>query len=416
LANRGGFCGRNRGPAAYRRVEACAFAVAVRTHEDWSMKRWGVGFAVLAALWVLGAVGQSAAEPLYRVTDLGALPGGDNSSQAFAINNRGQVVGMSSVAGGNSHAFLYSNGAMADLGLLGDGQLSTIAGDINDSGHIVGHSFGNGGINQAFLYRNGVMTDLGALGTAGANGSSVNNSDHVVGMSGDATSQQRAFLWSNGAMRDLGSLTGSVGYGYAYGINDNDQVVGTSVDANGTVRGFLWQNGEMSSLGDLDKGLGYSFAFAINNPAQVVGYSGLGEYGNPANPPTSHPFIWEWENENGVMEDLGSLPGRTDWGYARGINDLGEVVGSSGGHAFVWDSVGGMLDLNGLLDGSGVGWEVTQAYDINNSGQIVGGGYHNGEYRGFLLTPVPEPSTLVLWTGLGAMGLLALWRRRKRAA
>jgi MYXO-CTERM domain-containing protein len=29
---------------------------------------------------------------------------------------------------------------------------------------------------------------------------------------------------------------------------------------------------------------------------------------------------------------------------------------------------------------------------------------------------VPEPSTLVLWSGLGAMGLLALWRRRRRTA
>jgi hypothetical protein len=27
---------------------------------------------------------------------------------------------------------------------------------------------------------------------------------------------------------------------------------------------------------------------------------------------------------------------------------------------------------------------------------------------------VPEPSTLILWSGLGAMGLVAAWRRRKR--
>jgi hypothetical protein len=31
-------------------------------------------------------------------------------------------------------------------------------------------------------------------------------------------------------------------------------------------------------------------------------------------------------------------------------------------------------------------------------------------------SPVPEPSTLALWSGLGAIGLLMTWRRRKRAS
>jgi len=29
---------------------------------------------------------------------------------------------------------------------------------------------------------------------------------------------------------------------------------------------------------------------------------------------------------------------------------------------------------------------------------------------------VPEPTTLIVWSGLGAVGLAAAWRRRKRAA
>jgi probable HAF family extracellular repeat protein len=34
-----------------------------------------------------------------------------------------------------------------------------------------------------------------------------------------------------------------------------------------------------------------------------------------------------------------------------------------------------------------LGWVVTEARDINESGQIVGTGWRNGEQRGFLLTP-----------------------------
>jgi len=339
---------------------------------------------------------------VYALTDLGDLPGGENSSVALGINNSGQVVGISSVADG-SHAFLYSNGTLADLGLMGDGQPSTIAYDINDLGHIAGHSFGNGGNNRAFLYRDGAMIDLGTLGGAGANAGGVNNSDHVVGVSSDGNGATCGFVWSNGTMTALDGLEGSGTYGHAGGINNQNEIVGISAYFQGPSRAVLWQNGQIFDLGDLAEGLGHATAFAINNSGQVVGCSGL------LNPTTSQPFLWE----NGTMIDLGSLPGRTDWGYARGINNLGGVVGSSGGHGFVWDSMIGMQDLNDLLDSSGAGWELTRAYDINDAGQIAGAGMNPAGYEhGFILTPIPEPST---WAMLVSAAVVILFGPRHRA-
>ncbi|NIR03362.1 MAG: PEP-CTERM sorting domain-containing protein, partial [Gemmatimonadales bacterium] len=105
------------------------------------------------------------------------------------------------------------------------------------------------------------------------------------------------------------------------------------------------------------------------------------------------------------------------WGEATDINDSGQVVGWSklsdtNFRALLWDADGGMSDLNDLLDGSATGWTLASAEGINNLGQIAGVGFHDGQVRAFLLTPVPEPSSaLAVLYGLGGLGGLT-WRRR----
>ena len=93
--------------------------------------------------------------------NLGTLPG-YTWSAARGVNNSGQVVGLSSNASGNSHAFLYSGGSMTDLGTLPGGTRS-VASAINDSGQVVGESDTSSGILHAFLYSGGKMIDLGTL-------------------------------------------------------------------------------------------------------------------------------------------------------------------------------------------------------------------------------------------------------------
>ncbi|MEO8201900.1 MAG: hypothetical protein ABI679_15320 [Gemmatimonadota bacterium] len=71
--------------------------------------------------------------------DLQTLPG-DLFSEAFAINSRRQIVGVSFGGANGSHAFLYENGVMKDLNTIfpiGNDVFQS-AQDINDAGQITG--------------------------------------------------------------------------------------------------------------------------------------------------------------------------------------------------------------------------------------------------------------------------------------
>jgi probable HAF family extracellular repeat protein len=85
---------------------------------------------------------------------------------------------------------------------------------------------------------------------------------------------------------------------------------------------------------------------------------------------THHPFLWQ----NGVMTDLGTLPGDV-FASAHGINTKGQVVGGSGNasgnlRAFLWRD-GVMTDLN-TLNAGGSSLFLLLAEDINARGQITG--------------------------------------------
>jgi probable HAF family extracellular repeat protein len=73
---------------------------------------------------------------------LGELPRsrGGGYSQGLGVNDRGQVVGTSVTAGGQSRAFFWEKGRMTDLGT--NGQRSSGALDINSRGQIVGGADG----------------------------------------------------------------------------------------------------------------------------------------------------------------------------------------------------------------------------------------------------------------------------------
>jgi len=91
--------------------------------------------------------------PENGIQPLGFLPG-DVHSEAYGINEKRQVVGLSCDVDGNCRAFIWQNGVMQDLNDLkqpGYTALLEQARDIDEAGEISGRSLDSAGVRRAFL-------------------------------------------------------------------------------------------------------------------------------------------------------------------------------------------------------------------------------------------------------------------------
>lgn len=314
------------------------------------------------------------AQTTWTITDLGKLGRPDGHSEAFDINESGDVVGMSEPPDGGPFArpFLWTpTGGMVAVGTLTPSNPWGWATSINDRGQVVGLSTvpvdaADSHLHPFLWTATEGIRDLGTLGGACVVPTSINNLGHVVGwstLSGICPSQAHAFLWTaEGGMRDLGTLGGPSSEANA--INDAGQVVGSSETANGERHAFIWTAAtgmvDLGTLSGLPTG-----AFAINNLGQVVG--GTDSQWKWRSMGNGRAFRWTAAEG---MRDLGTLGGNRS--KALDVNDAGQIVGWSeiapGGalHAFVWTEAGGMVDLGTL------GWHESLAGAINEAGEIVG--------------------------------------------
>jgi probable HAF family extracellular repeat protein len=339
----------------------------------------------------------------YTVIDLGTL--GGTFSLAGGLNNRGAVVGESTLSGDTIvRGFLWENGSMTDLGTLG-GQNSVAAWPFSDSNQIGGASetstpdpngedfcgFGTDLTCLPFLWQKGVMTALPTLGGTNGTANEVNNWGLVVGAAETTMVDNtcpppkvlrfKPVFWYNGKAYELPTLEGDT-VGGALVVNDLGLMAGaTHTCAVHAAHPVLWEYGKIVKLGSLGGTTGVPGG--INNWGQVVGWSNL-----PGDT-TTHAYLWQ---KRTGMIDLGTLPDDfSSWSY--GINDLGQIVGSScdsdeNCRAFLWQN-GVMTDLNTLIPSDSTLYLLEATGSINNHGQIAGYAYDTvgGEIHPFLLTP-----------------------------
>ncbi len=222
---------------------------------------------------------------------------GGNNGFATGVNNRGQVVGWAENTVHdptcNAPQVLQFRAVRWDTRRDRVHELPPLPGDtvsaataINDRGQVVGisgicdNAVGRFSAAHAVLWEDGVATDLGNLGGEAWNTPmAVNHQGEVVGFAnlpgGDPGDfNAHAFLWTEeDGMQDLGTLLPDDSFSQALGINDRDQVVGLSCGGSGC-RAFLWENGVMIDLNTL-VAPGYEghlvFANDVNARGEITG-------------------------------------------------------------------------------------------------------------------------------------------------
>lgn len=234
------------------------------------------------------------------MTALPAFPGGYNS-YATAANNRGQIVGW---AENGVHdptcdpafqtlqfrAVIWQpNGTMQELPPL-PGDSTSAATAINDLGQVVGISgdcgvaIGGVSAKHAVMWENGVPRNLGDLGGHAWNTpTAITNNGLITGFSlpaeQDGTRNYQAVVWTSTGIHKLATLPGTT-RGIAYGVNEAGKIAGYQRVAGLGARAAVWQ-----SPTDLAKDLNYMvprgsptliIAGDINAQGAVSGYTADG--------------------------------------------------------------------------------------------------------------------------------------------
>ena len=283
------------------------------------------------------------------------------------------------MASGGQHAFRWSGGTMADLGTESGADYS-VANAVNDAGQVAGSAQRSNG-SYAYPVRWSVAGALQDLGGPITNrlgvGNAIDPSGRVAGGQRPADSEDGplAIVYDTaGNPTELGTSTQTL-YA-ATGINARGQVVGSPA--------FVWQNGSLTLLPVLPGGQGGA-ANGINAAGTIVGtVSRTGPLGG------LDAAVWQ----NNVLTDLGTLDA-IQYNQAEAVNAAGQIVGTAdpecqpcaAPEAWVGQPGGALTKLDTLIP-AGSGWTLQRANGINDRGQIVGSGLHNGHMRAYLLTPV----------------------------
>ena len=382
--------------------------------------------------------------PLAKITSLAVVLGLAASTHALPPGYTLEPL----IPPGEAHS--VSSRGLLDNGMLGievsRGSASNVVGNVAAYVRDAGGTWRSAAIPAG---NNNQLAQLGAFGPEG----------NIYGTWRPANQalDQRAFVsFADGTFVDLGRLPNNAG-------NPSNSFFGAATAQYAALRtadvGYTYRvsDGQITRLRPIrPDGIGLSTAFGAN----LANGFFVGVSPQEAGSNQSRATLWRQDSNGDFIPTNLGLPagaGSTDTSSARGLNDAGVVVGSTGifsdNNAFVWVEGVGMqllprssatshfayginndnlivgyrstgstvtaviwdeftstpVDLLSLTEGA-AGWQFLDAQYINNSGQILGRGIRpDGQHTQFLLTPIPEPTSVGL---AAAAGLLLLRRRR----
>jgi probable HAF family extracellular repeat protein len=229
-------------------------------------------------------------EPGKKSRDIGTL--GGTSAFAQYMNDAGQIAGLSFIKSTSSRPgcppvdpFFWEKGqGMKDLGSLGGtfGQLFWL----NNHGQVVGESnLAGDGNHHAFYWKNPLrkMMNLGTLGGHNSGAAWINEAGEIVGyanLPGDSTTHPVVWKTPMSKIHDLGTLPGK-NCGFAEAVNLTGQIVGMSESHTEDcqwpgpgMNATLWQNGQVIDLNQRippNSSLHLAIAVQINDSGAIAG-------------------------------------------------------------------------------------------------------------------------------------------------
>jgi probable HAF family extracellular repeat protein len=388
-----------------------------------------LGLALIVFGGPVCALAQSAFPAHYTVVDLGPVGPSSSEGQPFKITGNGLVSGERVVANPKnslewvSQAVLWDKTDLKVIGTPGLGGPNSVAFSVNYWGQAVGQAdtetrdpngedfcgstvlglTHSGNTCVPYQWQNGTMVELPRLknsaGKEGNNGVALQNNffGMIAGTAENAerdstcpgalvspqSIQFKPVIWikryplSQAELYELPTVDRDPD-GIAYAINDLGQAVGATgkcgpfntVEQNNLtpLHAVLWQGGNAINLGNLggDGLFAGIYATGLNDFGQVVGTS------DTTGDKSFHAFLWQ----KGHIKDLGTLKGDS-YSSAIAIANNGMVLGVSVDadfslRAVLWrDEI--PTDLNTLVPSS-TPLYLQAACSINYKGEIIGFG------------------------------------------
>ncbi len=349
-------------------------------------RRCVILFAAAALLFAIPAVmrAENMSGYVYTLTPITAPAGG--STRAWAVNEKGMVVGEAETGDGVVKAFVWTKDTgMQVIGTLGG--LNSRALDVDALGRVVGESDTTNGIVQAFTWTEakGMHPLPVPTGTLYSTAFAVNDRGQVVG-SIEYADGMHACLWQESGMTLLPQFPGA-GHVQALDINREGLVVGqiqTGAEEDFAGHAFYFPHAVTASNlvhFRLVTASGGSAAVAVNENNTAVGYTMLD---------SSRVRAFRFQEDSGykLLEDHDA-----QYSSSRDVNERGDIVGScipsywSDELACAWFG-GRWFDLNEITDTAG-DWWLVEATGINQRRDIVGYGLRGDGHQAFLLALVP---------------------------